>query len=71
MNAIASVMSQWRKKFALTICMFIGGSAHAFLFEWSAGELTALYGMLLGIFGAADLADNGAYSRIGKAKEDA
>ena len=71
MNAIKAAIDQWRKKYALAIGMFLYGSFHAYLNVWSAGELTTFYAMLLAIFGAADLADNGAYGQFKGEKKSA
>ena len=50
-------VARFRKKYTLTVLLFVAGTAQAFLFEWSAGEYTAYASLLLAIFGVADLAD--------------
>ena len=46
-----------RKKYTLTLLIFVIGSALAFQAGSSLGEYTAFSVMLLGVFGAQDLVD--------------
>jgi len=50
-------MSRFRKKYTLTLLIFVVGSALALKAGSSLGEYTAFSVMLLGVFGAQDLVD--------------
>lgn len=54
---MVDMVSRFRKKYTLTLLLFIAGTVQAFLFKWSAGEWTAYASLLLTLFGAADLVD--------------
>ncbi|MBW2561905.1 MAG: hypothetical protein JRE40_13765 [Deltaproteobacteria bacterium] len=50
-------IQRFRKKYTLAILLFITGSVLAFTNDASLGEYTAFAGVLLAIFGGADLVD--------------
>lgn len=52
-----NAISQFRKKYTLTLLIFFAGSALAFISSSSLGEYTTFAGVLLAVFGGADLVD--------------
>lgn len=60
---MTDVLGQLRKKYTLALLLFGAGSAHAFIYAWSAGEYTTFAGLLLGLFGAADLIDKDKFKK--------
>lgn len=57
MTELLTLGQSFRKKYCLALLIFVAGFAHAFLYSWSAGEVTMFATVLLGIFGGADLVD--------------
>lgn len=64
-----SGIKQWRKKYALIVGMFLAGSTHAFMYAWSATELTIFYSALFALFGPMDLTDNDKLQGLFKKKD--
>lgn len=54
---MTDVLQQFRKKYTLALLIFFAGTAHAFIYAWSAGEYTMFATLILGTFGVADLID--------------
>ena len=50
-------MNRFRKKYALTLLIWVSGTALAFTSSAALGEYTAFSVILLGVFGASDLVD--------------
>lgn len=54
---MVNAISRWRKKYALTLLIFVTGTVLAFKLGSSLGEYTAFCTLLLGVFGTQDLVD--------------
>lgn len=50
-------MTRFRKKFTLTLLIYVAGTALAFHAGSGLGEYTAFATLLLGVFGSQDLVD--------------
>ena len=50
-------IQRFRKKYTLALLLFVTGSVLAFVNHATLGEYTAFAGVLLAIFGGADLVD--------------
>lgn len=50
-------IQKFRKKYTLALLLFVAGTALAFKVDATLGEYTAFAGVLLAIFGGADLVD--------------
>lgn len=50
-------LQKFRKKYTLSLLIWAAGTALAFIGKASLGEYTAFTGVLLTIFGSADLVD--------------
>jgi hypothetical protein len=50
-------IARWRKKYTLTLLIFVFGSALSWKLGSSLGEYTAFATLLLGVFGTQDLVD--------------
>lgn len=57
-------MREWRKKYTLAQEVFLVGSALAYVQDWPPEMFIALGTLVLGIFGAADLADKGKFKNV-------
>jgi len=54
---MVDTLQKFRKKYTLALLLFIVGSILAFTTKASLGEYTAFAGVVLTIFGGADLVD--------------
>lgn len=54
---MVDTLARFRKKYTLTLLIFVTGTALAFYSGSGLGEYTAFATLLLSVFGAADLVD--------------
>ena len=62
-----NVIEKFRKKYTLTLLIFVAGSALAIYTKASLTDYTWFAGTLLAIFGTQDLTDKGAFERLRQA----